>query len=260
VDVTILTAHYNYQEYLPSAIQSFKKQTYPCHMCIIDDFSKDQDSVVEICNKELGNLVGNTLENAQTIYEYEYGTLILLDSNHKQAYARNCGIEHLWDKTGVFILLDADDEMYPTKVEEFIKIIETDPAHIGVVYADHDTLNTTTGRKVREYREPYSFTKLRKECIVHSGSAITKIALEAIKEKTGYFDINLSPIEDYECWIRVSEKFMIIHVPKSLSLVKIQPGNCTETVKQEYWQEQWNKMYQKMLNRNVKTRSSHTQT
>ncbi len=139
--------------------------------------------------------------------------------------------------------------MYPTKVEECVKVMAESP-EIGLVYADHDTLNITTHRKVREYREPFSQLRLQQECIVHSGSAITKLALEQTKEKTGYFDINLPPVEDYDLWLRISEKFMVVHIPQSLSLVRVQPNNCTFTITQKYWVQQHQKLRQKFLNRN----------
>lgn len=252
--VTALIAHHNYQEYLAGALKSVKTQTHPCHACVIDDCSEDGKSVRKILDGNF-ELIESTNEEKESRSKhptrfYNGATLIYLFENRKQAYARNCGIEQLWDQTDIFIVLDADDEMYPNKVEECVKVIEQAPSEIGLVYADHETLNTTTGRLVREYREPYSLHRLQQECIVHSGSAINKIALEATKEETGYFDINLPPVEDYDLWLRIAEKFMVVHIPKSLSLIRVQPNNCTNTIAQEFWRQQHQKLAQKFQIRN----------
>lgn len=249
--VTALVAHHNYQEFLGDAIESVQKQTYPCHVCIIDDYSDDQELTKTVVNQKLfhDNPPPPKKKDNLIIQSNEDGTIIYItDKNYKQAYARNRGIEELWDKTDIFIVLDADDEMYPTKVEKCVEAM-AQGNEIGAVYADHDTVHLSTGRSVREYREAFSLNKLRRECIVHSGSAISKLALEQTKEDN-YFDEDLPPVEDYDMWLRIAEKFMIIHIPESLSLVKVQPKNCTYTVPNEKWQQQHQKLFQKLLKRN----------
>jgi glycosyltransferase involved in cell wall biosynthesis len=187
------------------------------------------------------------------IQEKKDATVIYIqDHSHGPSYARNRGIEHTWDNTDIFLVLDADDEMLPAKTQRCVETIAQAPSEIGVVYADHDTLNTTTGQVRREYRQPYSLERLRQECIVHSGSAINKIALEATKEPTGFYDETMRTCEDYDLWMRIAERFMIVHIPESLSLVRVQPKNSTDTVAQEIWQRNWTRIQQKTQARNVK--------
>lgn len=248
--VAALIAHHNYHDFLPYALESVKKQTYPCHACVIDDKSKNQEQVVKIVDNQF-----ERISNDNNVITYDGATLILLNKNKKQAYARNCGIDNRWDNTDIFVVLDADDEMYPNKVEECVKVMAESP-EIGLVYADHDTVNIVTHRKVREYREPFSINRLQQECIVHSGSAITKLALEKTKEDTGYFDINLPPVEDYDLWLRIAEKFMVVHIPQSLSLVRVQPNNCTYTISQQYWLTQHQKLRNKVIQRYDSRRSN----
>ena len=247
--VTVLVAHQNYQEFLPSALESIKQQTYKCYTCVIDDCSEDQTSVGLITQYKLG-LPETQIFGKEDIWTHaNYSIIFLKNGPYGPSYARNRGIEQCWNNTDIFAVLDADDEMYPTKVEECVKIIGQSISEIGVVYADHDTLNTTTGQISREYREPYSLECLRQRCIAHSGSIISKYALEAVKDENGYYDEHLRTKEDFDLFLRIAEKFMIVHIPKALTLVKIQPNNSTISVDQKIHEDNMKRVYHKLQQR-----------
>ena len=146
--------------------------------------------------------------------------------------------------TEYYAILDADDIYYPNKVLELLTTASCSP-DIGVVYGDYDILNIETATKKREYKEPFSIKRLQEECIVHSGAMISKNALINTQEPTGYYDVNLRCAEDYDLWLRISEKYMIIHVPASLSLVRVHQNNSTNSVRKEIWEKCWNIVSQK---------------
>lgn len=248
--VTFIIAHHNYQEFLGNAIQSALNQTYPnIHICVIDDCSNDIESVNDIIAKfEQSesfsmdrNLVIRSSDKITCIY--------ITDQPYGPSYARNRGIEYLWDETDIFAILDADDENYPEKIEKCVNKILENPNQIGIVYADHVTLNTTTGRECIEYREPYDIFRLNQECIIHSGSVINKIVLSQVKDENGFYDETMRTCEDYDLWMRITEKFMVIHLPEPLSLVRVQPKNSSDTVKQEIWNRNYRRVFEKKQQR-----------
>jgi hypothetical protein len=121
---------------------------------------------------------------------------------------------------------------------------------IGVVYADTDILNTETEIKTREFREPFDRNRLLQECIVHSGSLISREALEGVKDENGYYDRNMRTCEDYDLWMRISEKFIVFHIAEPLTLVRIQPQNSSITVDKSVWENNWQRVMAKTRMRN----------
>ncbi len=248
--VTFIIAHHNYQEYLASAIQSALNQTYHnIHICVIDDCSDEIDSLdnapYEIIRKIEEPITLEENKNMRIYTGNKITSIYITDRPRGPSYVRNRGIEHMWNDTDIFAILDADDENYPTKIEKCVKLIMTNPNEIGVIYADHFTLNTTTGLGRIEYREPFDIHRLYRECIVHSGSVITKLALEQVKEPTGYYDELMRTCEDYDLWMRISEKKMIMHIAEPLSLVRVQPKNSTDTVAKQIWNMNYQRVFQK---------------
>jgi len=254
--VTVLIAHHNYEEFLGSCIESALSQTYPhIHVCIIDDCSDGSngsiigdtplDTVIQkFLTPDKINLM--TVEGNLHITTSDKITLIrITDRSRGPSYARNRGIEYMWDNTDIFAILDADDENYPTKIERCVQVIQKHPTEIGAVYTDHVTLNTTTGNSRVEYREPFDIHRLLCECIVHSGAVINKLALEQVKEKTGYYDELMRTCEDYDLWMRIAEKFIIVHIAEPLSLVRVQPKNSTDMVAKQIWNMNYQRVFQK---------------
>mgnify|MGYP003654325275 FL=1 len=123
-----------------------------------------------------------------------------------------------------------------------------------MVYADYAILNTITGATYYEAKLPYNKEVLEKECIVHSGALITKDAFESVKENEYYYDPSLhGPAsqgfigcsEDYDLWIRMSEKFMIVHVPEELAMAREGDQNQTRNVTQEIFTKNWKRIWDK---------------
>lgn len=210
--VTVIIANYNYGKWILGAIESIKKQDYPGEISIV---------VVDDCSTD------DSYEKIKDISD-EKITCIKLKENSGPSEARNVGIRFALEyyKPDVFAILDADDEYYPNKISRCIKTLYSVNS-IGVVYSDYDILNTLTDIKIREYKEIYSKNRLQESCIVHSGALIKTLALESVKEETGFYDKRIKGPEDYDLWLRIAEKFMIIHIPESLSLVRHTGNNIS---------------------------------
>jgi glycosyltransferase involved in cell wall biosynthesis len=252
--VTFIIAHHNYQQYLGSCIDSALNQTYDnIHICVIDDCSEDQASVLEIVSEKAGGWSSQEMINCGFVYTSPKITYIQLipnhdGSSHKQAFARNRGIEYCWHNTDIFAILDADDENYPTKIERCVEVLQSDEK-IAAVYTDTHIVMVENNRMVREYREPYDYFRLMQECIIHSGCVIKQGALGEVLENNRVFDEDLPPCEDYDLWVRLSEKFLFYHIPEPLVYVRVHPQNSTNTSTHEHRVSRIQRIFQKRAQR-----------
>ena len=253
-EVTILIANYNDEDYLDIAIESAVNQDYPgpLNICIVDDGSTDGSW--DIIETYIRNPVKDTTEDSLdvTFSQHSGGRFgntkiyAIKNKNSGPSEARNDGIRYMIEKTDIFAILDSDDEMYENKVSTCVTVFGEGGNAVGVVYGDYDTVHTSTGKIIREYKEPYSRKRLTQECIVHSGSLISKEALEEVLDENGYYDKTMRTCEDYDLWMRISEKFIISHVPIALTRVRVTGDNSSFIVNQETWQKNWMRVMEKM--------------
>lgn len=245
--VTTLIAHKDYFEYLPHAIRSALNQTYANRICIVDASNNDK-KLMEAIRAGFGRPIDMSAEfgDGYTLYRAaEHIFFSIKSENTFPSHLRNIGIDLTLGSTDVYAILDADDEMLPTKIQRMVETIQLAPDEIGVVYGDHITHNTVTGEESIQYREPYSAARLKEECIVHSNSCVTAEALKAVKDEFGYFDNTMRTCEDYDLWMRIAKKFMIVHLPEVLSFVRVQPRNSSLTVNNEIWHKNWMRVHAK---------------
>tara|TARA_R100001377_G_C3193977_1_gene111751 strand:- start:1395 stop:2183 length:789 start_codon:yes stop_codon:yes gene_type:complete len=253
--VTILIANYNDENYIGKAIKSAINQDYPgkLNICIVDDGSTDGSwKVIQSYLKNSKRDESHDLEVYKTNNIGKYGNtniIAIKSPNGGPSSARNTGIEYTIGFTDIYAILDSDDEMYEDKVSSCLEVFSRGEGMIGVVYGDYDTLHANTGKIIREYKEPYNRKRLVQECIVHSGSLISKQALEAVLEETGFYDATMRTCEDYDLWMRISEKFIISHVPRSLTKVRVTGDNSSFIVNQETWQNNWVRVMEKRQQR-----------
>jgi glycosyltransferase involved in cell wall biosynthesis len=254
--VTYIICHHNNNEYLAGAIASARNQKYDgqINICVIDDASSNIIGVKQIIEQALFD------GNPEVDVTRADGTDFMFGGNHKAiflrngpngpSYARNRGIEAMWEYTDIFAILDADDENFPSKIDILVlPFFQSDD--VGVVYADYLIFNVDTGEIAYEYKEPFDCDRLNEECIVHSGSLIKKEALEAVKDEFGFYDETMRTCEDYDLWMRIAgtTQMSIIHVSEPLSLVRTHSQNSTNTVNNSIWNQNWKRIRQKKLQR-----------
>ena len=236
VRITAIIAHRNYNQYLPDAISGCINQTIPIKYVVIDDCS-DIKPVIPIGAR-------CTEKQYYSLYETEVCKYLLLHKNYKQAMARNFGIYESWNDSDYFLVQDADDIPLPGKCEELLKEMKED---VGVTYADYHILDVETGLMKMEFKYPYNFGVLQRECIVHSNALIKKEALACTAENGHFFDPNLTPVEDFDLWVRISEKMNIRHIPQFLSIVRNHKENSTYSTTEERRMKCLNILHQKRL-------------
>jgi len=235
--VTVLIANHNYGRYIENAIKSCIFQTYPVQICVIDDGSTDNSKeIIENC-RPTAPIVEQTYPSFISIYS---------ETAKGPSAARNEGIRQTKDFTDIWQVLDADDEMYPSKVEKMVNAL-SDP-NIGFAYADYDVFNEEAPDILtREYKEPYSKTRLMQECIVHSGFAFKKEALQKCGIDIDHvYNEQLRCAEDWNLELLLSRASIGYHIPESLTKVRIHQNNATNSVNKETWNRCWQYIQEQM--------------
>lgn len=246
--IATIIANYNYGQYLGDAIDSSINQTVQNYTIVIDDGSTDNS--VDIALSKIKTKHFKTWQN-HNIYLGDIGCLIKLDKNYGPSYARNCALSlFIADpnfKFTHFQILDADDQMYPNKIE---RLLTLDDNRTGVVYADYDIWNVESNTIVREYKQSFSLERLHRECIIHSGSLIKKEALLSVYNGS-FYNNEMVTCEDYELWVRIAKRqWKIKHIPESLTLVRNHPQNSTNTRSQEIWLKNWQRVHEQLYSSN----------
>jgi hypothetical protein len=150
-------------------------------------------------------------------------------------------------------MLDADDYWLPDKLVHCANVFrDYGHKHVGIVYHDVLIHNETTGTTVHEFRRPFDRMVLEQECIICNTPLVSREALV----ECGLYDEGMRTAEDWELWLRITDKFTAIHVPKPLSVYTVTGRNSSFTVPQEVWQENWAKIRQKLADGRGKKTSS----
>lgn len=245
--VTVVIPNYNYEKWVCDAINSVAIQDYPIKQIVVVDDKSTDNSYHKVCS------IINNPKNIETddcvgcigTYLSVPITCVTLKENGGPAKARNFGIQLAWEATHIYGFLDSDDLYLPGKISKSVSIILEDPDIIGAVYSDYDTLNSKTGLRIREFKEPFSKERLVQECIVNNDTLVTKLALD----KCGLYCTELRTCEDYDLWMRISEKFAITHIPEGLVIVRVTGEGATFSVSQEEWGKNWRKVMQRAQER-----------
>lgn len=261
VKVAIVIANYNTGHFVVDAIKSALAQTYPAKgIFIVDDCSVDNS--LEIIKSYFGfcscgchekpdirhciACCDKTYEQFNIlIEENEYFKLFKLQEvvpvylfslkkNVGRGQVRNFPIA--WALNNGYHLvqvLDSDDIMYPSKVEELSQVMLQDPEHIGLVYADYIIQNVETGVSTYESKPAFNYLNLNRGLsMIHSGALINGSALA----KVGLYDGNLQVAEDLSLFKKiVNANFMAVNVAKPLTLVRSHSMDSTHNVNPEIW-------------------------
>jgi glycosyltransferase involved in cell wall biosynthesis len=249
MQVTCVIPVHNHAKWVCDALESVAAQAYsPLRIVVVDDGSTDGST-----EAVLGRLYKPKGPTKQGLPWVAWGKYTAFDRDvmvcrfqeaRGPAFARNWGIQAAWDGTDAYAFLDSDDAYLPGKVGTAVAVLKADPNHVGAVYSDYETLRPD-GLRVRCFKEPYSRTRLLQECIVNCDSVVSKRALEAV----GTFDESLRTCEDYDLWLRLSERFLIHHVPECQLVIRVGEHSSTSTVPSETWRACYARVFQKLQER-----------
>lgn len=208
--VSVIIPTYNRLDFLKIAVQSVLEQTYPnFELIIVDDGSTD-DTREWI----------TSLSDNRIIYIYK--------KNSGASAARNTGIDNA--KYNYIAFLDSDDRWVKNKLEKQMKLMLDNPkcmlSHTEELwYRNGKILNPKLKHKKRA---GHIFENSLQLCSI---SMSTIIAKKTLFEEMGLFDTNLTVCEDYDMWLRVTEKYPVCLIDEPLT---IKEGGHSDQLSQRF--------------------------
>lgn len=202
--VSIVMAVYNGEKFLKEAIDSAVSQTYTnIEVIIVNDASTDSTK--------------NILEHITD----KRVKVIHLQKNQGAANALNIGIK---EAKGTWIAIqDADDNSYPTRIEEQIKYVFEHPQLVGVgtfIKCIRGSSDVSDGllKGVAEKRNAFVSRKKIRD-VIYWGCPLTHSSVmfsKDIFEKVGGYNTDFKIAYDYDLWLKLLEEGEVENVQKVL--------------------------------------------
>ncbi|WP_338812357.1 glycosyltransferase [Bernardetia sp. Wsw4-3y2] len=208
--ISVVMPVFNGEKFLKMAIESILNQTYTdFELVIINDGSTDKSAEIV---KSYPDTRIHFLEN---------------DGNKGIFYTRN----RLFDEAkGKYIaILDCDDYAEPTRLEKQVDFLDKNNEFglVGSWITLIDEENTIKGAWQLEHRPERIPAKLL---------FFNQFAQSSIMMRKEFADLkyreNYPPTEDYDLWIRISQKTRVINLAESLVKYRIHENNISQTQKE----------------------------
>lgn len=197
--ISVIIPTYNRSELIKRAIFSVLNQTYTdFEVIVVDDCSVDDTEKLVV-----------SINDGRIRY-------IKLETKSGAPAARNVGIK--LSKRPYISLLDSDDEYLPNKLELQINKIKELPENVGIVYCGYFILYEPDEiyTKVAPRHKGNLYNRLlRHNCM---GSPTPLIKRECF-DTCGLFDESLPSSQDWDMWIRISEKYHFDYIDEPLANV-----------------------------------------
>lgn len=195
--VSVIVPTHNRPDMLKETIRSILDQTFQdFEIIVVNDAGQDVSTVVKAFNSPKLSYLSH-------------------ETNKGLAGARNTGIKVARGKYIAY--LDDDDIFYPEHLATLVTFLQESGESVAYTdaYRAHqvmqgDGVYVITGRDV-----PYSFDFSFKNILIGNYIPVTCFMhdIKCIQE-AGYFDESLHSHEDWDLWIRMSQKFPFHHIKK----------------------------------------------
>ena len=232
--VSVIVPCYNHEKYVEETIESIVNQTYKnIELIVIDDGSKDASPQI--------------IEKLSKKYSFKF----IHRPNKGLSATLNEGIKL---SNGKYFSACASDDIYLLdKIEKQVQFME-DNREYGACYGKIILIDDK-GNQTKEYHiDPKSgwiFDDLLNRCLIPSVSSFIK---REVFETVGDYDEN-SWIEDWDMWLRISEKYQIGYLNEFLAYYRKHDTNISKHsynmyVAEKKILEKWvdKKDYQKAIN------------
>lgn len=216
--IDVIIPAYNASDFILEAIRSIENQTVrPQRILIIDDGSTDT-------TKEI-------ILNHHSVCLLEY----IHQENAGPNAARNTGLSR--SNAEFIAFLDADDRWEPTKLEKQVALFARDTdSTLGLVYTNYKIIDGTGRDRPDIPTVPldpeiagYAFKRLLPGNKI-LGSASSVLIKKTIFHTIGFFDETLRIGEDWDMWLRITEKFQISYVNEALVAIRRHDQNQTNNI------------------------------
>ncbi|MEI6145322.1 MAG: glycosyltransferase [Methylococcales bacterium] len=206
--ISIIIPVYNGERYLTEAIESALAQSYKhFELLIINDGSTDNSAAI----------IKPFLKDLRVIY--------IEQKNAGVAAARNAAIKQAKGKYIGF--LDQDDLWLSNKLEVQVAALELN-ANVFFVHSRHDVIDAE-GNNI-DYDlitrvSGYCFEELFKKNRI---AVLTVLIRKTIFEEIGLFNEQLSGVDDYDMWLRITLKYPIKYIDLSLACYRFHDNNISK--------------------------------
>lgn len=192
---TVVIPTYNRADLLPLSIQSVLNQTFQdFEIIVVDNFSSD--NTLEVMTQYKGDIRIKYHRN---------------DKNMERGYSRNVGFHN---GNGTFLtLLDSDDLMYPTCLQDAYNYAQQNPA----IKVFHNLYEMVDHNGVPNKRKKFrSITNQYKQICQGNFLSCIGIFLNKAVYKKFFFteDLKMIGSEDYEIWFRILAYYKVGRIDK----------------------------------------------
>ena len=196
--VDVIIPAYNSSDYIRYALDSCLSQSYcDFKITVVDDNSSDNlESIVK---------------------DYSGINYIKNEKNMGPAYSRNIGI--LKTESPLISFLDSDDIWHKDKLLNSVAEFKKD-ASLGMTCGNYQVLGLDGILKNPFYRRSIviDHSALMRVNYVASGSTTVR---RSVLEDVGLFNEDYWIAEDYDLWVRISEKYSIKYIHKVLYYYRV---------------------------------------
>jgi glycosyltransferase involved in cell wall biosynthesis len=197
--VSVVISTYNRAQLLPRAIESAQRAGSDLEVIVVDDCSTDETP--ELCAK---------IENIR---------YIRLESNSGLANGRNVGIA---ESASEFIaFLDDDDLRLPGSLDKQLCVLHANPS-AALCYGQ---ALLADARRQLPTGELYPLTcpqgDIFWDLLEHNFIPMpTVLARRSSLLEADCFDVEVHPIEDWDMWLRMSERFLVVALEEPVAIYR----------------------------------------
>jgi len=227
--VVVVIANRNYGQFIEGCLASAVAEQ-PTSVVVIDDGSTDDsaDKVMSMMERPQAAQAGEVPYCTGLVSGIRVN-LFAANESRGPASARNWGMRFAWDEADYFAILDADDRFIPGRIDRCLSALNKYGEVAGAVYADY--YHVRNGVRIHHCKPAYDRRKLAADNMVHSACVVRKSALA----EAGLYDESLFVAEDYELWMRIAQKRVILHVPEPMMLVNEGAWQMSRSRPSEEW-------------------------
>jgi glycosyltransferase involved in cell wall biosynthesis len=214
VKISVLIPAYNAAKHLPRTLASVFSQTcQDFEVVVADDGSTDQ--TVEVL-KSYGDRVRWATQQHQG-----------------QAAALNLAVSMAQGEYVAYF--DADDTMRPEKLEVQARCLDEHP-EVDVVYSADSYYWPARLRGVRKWSNPLDAFRLLQDCFILRTTVMHR---RACLDALGPFKVRITGSDDWDMWVRMSERYRMDYIDQVLSEYCIHGGNISQTRRKKQDHYRW---------------------
>lgn len=230
ISISVICPAYNSGNFIIETLNSLKDQTeLPNEIIIIDDGSTD-DTLLKVNDFKNNNCNLN---------------ISLIQQNHLgPGAARNTGILNSTSEWIAFI--DSDDIWYNNKINISKKYIQNYPK---INFFCHNENHIDLNKKIKSIDYSIGFDYLKdysKQIYTKNYFSTSAIICKKNLLQENLFNINLSSAQDYELWLRLSNKMEPLFITEILGEYRMRLGNISTT---KFWRRFKNILFIKIMHK-----------